>query len=69
MLGLIERASACNDLDTAARVIQDALGIETGDAAGMFFSGNSLQGWTFMDPKVRAAHLLAYLRYEISLAD
>lgn len=28
-------------LDTAVRVIQDRLGVETGDFAGLFFSGSA----------------------------
>lgn len=55
-----------NDLEGAFRILQDALGIKSGDVAGQFFSRHELQNekWVKLSPHARADIVSAYLAIE-----
>jgi hypothetical protein len=58
---LIAKATHCDDLDEACRVIQDAVGQKDGGLAGQFFSGIP---WLELGPEDRADLMREYLRLE-----
>lgn len=56
-------------LDEACRLIQDALGIDTGDVAGVHFSGSDVdERWHLMPEDARRAALAEYLKVEMLYA-
>lgn len=55
-------ATLYDDLDDAVLVVQDACGIETGDAAGIFFS--DIEGWESMDGISRLKTMISYAEFE-----
>lgn len=63
---LIRRAIAAPTLDAAVRMIQDAIGITTGDVAAQVFSGLPFgdDTWPDLTPVARAQWLSEYLRVE-----
>jgi hypothetical protein len=58
MTNLLEQAISCNDADRAAKIIQDALGIESDDVVNYCFPKN----WP-EDREVRAYWLQTEARY------
>ncbi|WP_230382292.1 hypothetical protein [Pseudomonas luteola] len=54
---LLERSAAMSDMDEALIVIQSACGIETGDLAGLFFSGEQ---WSETTRPTWAARVNSY---------
>ena len=62
---LIGKAIKHDDLDDAVAVVMDALGIKTGDIAGMYFDGgNRGETWGDDTPKERFQLLSGYIAYE-----
>lgn len=69
-LSLFDRlalAARSTDLDESARYIQDALGVESGDYAGLFFSGPEYEPeqWAAMEPAERWSRLVDYAAAEM----
>jgi hypothetical protein len=58
---LLAASAVIDDIDDAVRAIQDACFVETGDAAGVFFSGVE---WSKLNERQRLRMLLDYLDYE-----
>ncbi|WP_434136957.1 hypothetical protein [Pseudomonas luteola] len=66
---LLERSAAMSDMDEALIVIQSACGIETGDLAGLFFSGEQWSettgtDWVDRGEAERLRLLYDYLAFE-----
>lgn len=62
---MIEAAVRQDDLTEALIPLQDAAGIDTGDLAGVFFSGEKNDSvWRAAAPETRAAWLREYLALE-----
>jgi uncharacterized protein HemY len=54
MVNLLEQAINCNDGDRAAKIIQDALGIENDDVVNYYFPK------TWPEDRQQRAHIIAY---------
>uniref|UniRef100_UPI003F494579 hypothetical protein n=1 Tax=Cupriavidus necator TaxID=106590 RepID=UPI003F494579 len=67
---MIDAAAQVNDLNDALYPLQRAAGIDSGDVAGVFFSGDgkSETTWTIASPAVREIWLEEYLSLERRLA-
>lgn len=67
---LFANAAACDDLDEAARAIQNAIGQDDGGLAGMFFSDfeDIESRWPSMSPSERQPILKDYLAFELRIA-
>lgn len=61
MKEMVREASQEQDLDDALRLIQDRLGVETGDFASIWWSGRE-EAWD--DAEIRESTLLDYARHE-----
>ena len=60
-----------SDLNVAVRIVQDYLGVETGDVAGIFFSEESRnnESWRNLKWDMREELLHAYVDLERNLAN
>lgn len=65
MTNLLTKAIATDDVDQAAKIIQDALGIADGGLAGVYLEPDR---WPEMDSMDRAGALSLWLRAEIGHA-
>lgn len=65
---LLTKAIHAATIDEAVKPIQDALGIETGDVAGLVFSGCQ-HSWPTMSWTKRASLIASWLAVEVSYAD
>jgi hypothetical protein len=62
---LLIAASRNNDLDSALRPLQEAIGQNEGDEAGLYFSGDiNAETWPQLTDDARLKHLEAYLEQE-----
>lgn len=59
---LLERAAQLDSVDQAAKLLQDALGITTGDLAGLHL--DEQRRWGRIDPATRLSQLATWLRAE-----
>lgn len=57
---LLAAAARENDINDAVKMVQDAIGVDTGDFAGMFFSGEQYDAWPDMHPTTRLRALMDY---------
>ena len=62
----INKASDIDDLDEAVLLVQDALGVETGDWATMVFCDLSPDDWKRLDADHRSVRLIQYARSEMT---
>ncbi|MBU0521649.1 MULTISPECIES: hypothetical protein [Pseudomonas] len=58
---LLAASAVIDDIDDAVRAVQDTCFIETGDVAGLFFSGVE---WSELNELQRLRKLLDYVDYE-----
>lgn len=67
---LINRAASCPDLDTACRIIQEAIAQTDGGIAGVVFSDlDNPQEWRGLSIETRRNRLLSYLETEFAMAE
>jgi hypothetical protein len=59
----VDRAIVFDDLDQACAIVQQAAGIESGDGAGMYFSGQD-DMWKQVSPDARRRMIDAWLELE-----
>jgi hypothetical protein len=73
MTSILSKALATDDLDEAVKLIQDALGINTGDVAGVVLSGYGRgfpnEWWHDASVGDRRHALLRLLDYELAYAE
>ena len=60
----IERAAAITDINDACLTIQNALGVEYGDVAGIFFSGTDEKAFSTLSTDERRELLKRYVEAE-----
>lgn len=71
----LEMACRSSNLDDACRFVQDALGVESGDHASIFFSyctgsdGPNEENWRTVDTGTRWGWMADYIRSELSVVD
>jgi hypothetical protein len=63
MTNILTRALQSNDPDESCRLIQDALGITTGDVAAQCFSG--IDNWDVLPLPERGKVIAAWLKSEV----
>lgn len=63
---IIAYAAQISDIDTGVRAIQDELGIETGDMAGLYFCGDLGDQWPDMEFAQRVKALREYVAFEVA---
>lgn len=63
----VQKAAAVSNLDDAAVLVQDAMGVTDGGLAALYFSGKEAD-WPNMHPLDRYSHLTGYVRAERNFA-
>jgi hypothetical protein len=61
----VENAVKCDDLDDACLIIQDAIGVETGDCAAAFFCGFETEDWQKTPTADRLVKMWKYVEAEV----
>lgn len=62
----VMKAADVSDMNEAVKMVQDALGVETGDIATMYFSGYDQDSWERLDADHRSVELVRYATAEMT---
>lgn len=65
----LQVAARTQDIDQAVKLVMDTIGIDTGDVAAQFFSGEKEKGWEGASYSDRYETLKEWLLFEIGLMD